>query len=357
MGIFDPSYTDQTSTSSGSSGSSGTSQVVPYQQPMYNQVLGQANNLYRTGMPQYYGGPTVANFTPAQFESMNQTANWATGGAQDMMANQNQQYQQMMSGRVNTGEGSPYGDLANAYTQQATDQANRLMSNVRSNQVMSGQHGGSSRGDLLNNRVITDTNQQLSNNLASMYGNAYNQAQNTQMGALGQYGSIMNMPMNIAQGLYNQVGLPQQQMNQNLMEDAKKRYDYNSTNPYRNIEMYKNLIAGNMGSTNSSESSGSFSNVSTTPVQGPSSFDNIRKAAGTVASIYALSDSRLKENITHLGEDRGYNVYSWDWNDTARSMGVDDPTVGVIAQEVMETTPEAVSVHESGYYMVDYGSL
>ncbi len=146
-------------------------------------------------------------------------------------------------------------------------------------------------------------------------------------------------------------------MNQNLMEDAKKRYDYNSMNPYRNIEMYKNLISGNMGSTNSSESSGSFSNVSTNPVEGPSTMDNIGKVAGVAASIYGMSDARLKENITYLGEDRGHNVYSWDWNDTARSMGVDDPTVGVIAQEVMETTPEAVSVHESGYYMVDYGSL
>ena len=286
MGLFDPTFTDVTSTSEGGSESASTSQVVPYQQPMYNQLLGQANNLYRTGMPQYYGGPTVAGFAPSQMESMNQTSNWATGGAQDMMANQNQQYQQMMSGRVDTGEGTPYGDLANAYTQQATDQANRLMSNVRGGQVMSGQSGGSSRGDMLNNQVITDTNQQLTNNLAGMYGNAYNRAQQTQSNALGQYGSIMNMPMNMAQGLYNQVGLPQQQMNQNLMNDAKSRYDYNSMNPYRNIEMYKNLIAGNMGSTNSQESAGTYSNTSTSPVQGPSTFDGIQKIAGIGATLF-----------------------------------------------------------------------
>jgi len=324
---------------------------------MYNQVLGQANNLYRTGMPSYYGGPTVANFTPAQFESMNQSANWATGGAQDMMANQNQQYQQMMSGRVNTGEGSPYADMANTYRQQATDQANQLMGNVRGGQVMSGQSGGSSRGDLLNNQVITDTTKNLNQNLSGMYNNAYNQAQATQNNALGQYGNMMNMPMQMSQGLYNQVGLPQQQMNQNVMNDAKQRYDYNSMNPWKNLGAYQGFIGGNMGGSQYSNSSGSSSSTSTNRVQGPSMMDNIGQVAGIAASIYGMSDARLKENITYLGEDRGHNVYSWDWNDTARSMGVDDPTVGVIAQEVMETTPEAVSVHESGYYMVDYGSL
>jgi hypothetical protein len=217
---------------------------------------------------------------------MNQSSNWATGGAQDMMANQNQQYQQMMSGRVNTGAGSPYADMANTYREQATDQANQLMGNVRGGQVMSGQAGGSSRGDLLNNQVITDTTKNLNQNLSGMYNNAYNQAQATQNNALGQYGNMMNMPMNMAQGLYNQVGLPQQQMNQNLMNDAKKRYDYNSMLPWQNLGAYQGFIGGNMGSTNYSNSGGSHSSTSTTPVQQPSMMDNIGQIAGIGAKLY-----------------------------------------------------------------------
>ena len=283
--LTQPSMTDATSTSSGSHNSKSKSTMTPHQQAYYDQMLGQAQNLYKQGMPKHYGGATVAGMTPAQLEAQNQAANWVTGGAQDMMGGQNQQYQQMMSGRGNTGEGSPYGDLANAYTQQATDQANRLMGNVRGGQVMSGQSGGSSRGDMLNNQVITDTNQQLSNNLAGMYNNAYNQAQNTQNNALGQYGSMMSMPLQMSQAYANQVGAPQQQLNQNLMNDAKSRYDYNSMNPYRNLEMYKNMIGGNMGGTQSGVSSGSSSSSQTTPIQGPSPLDSIGKIAGIGATF------------------------------------------------------------------------
>jgi hypothetical protein len=300
MGFLSPSYTDQTTTSKGGGSSESKSKSESErrekhkQDAYYDQLLGQANNLYKQGMPKYYGGSTVAGFTGAGLEAQNQAANWTTGGAQDMMGNQNRMYQQMMSGRVNTGAGSPYGDMAAAYTQQATDSAKQMMGNVRGGQVMSGQAGGSSRGDMLNNQVITDTNQQLSNNLAGMYNNAYNQAQNTQANALGQYGSIMSMPLQMSQALANQVGNPQQQLNQNLMNSAKARYDYNSMNPYRNIQMFKNLISGGMGGQVNTNTEGSQSgsstnyNTTTTPVQGPSGLDQMKGIAGLVTTVMGI---------------------------------------------------------------------
>jgi hypothetical protein len=300
MGFLSPSYTDQTTTSKGGGSSeskheSESERIEKHKQDAYyDQLLGQANNLYKQGMPKYYGGATVAGFTGAGLEAQNQAANWTTGGAQDMMGNQNRMYQQMMSGRVNTGAGSPYGDMAAAYTQQATDSAKQMMGNVRGGQVMSGQAGGSSRGDMLNNQVITDTNQQLSNNLAGMYNNAYNQAQNTQVNTLGQYGSIMSMPLQMSQALANQVGNPQQQLNQNLMNSAKARYDYNSMNPYRNIQMFKNLISGGMGGQVNTNTEGSQSgsstnyNTTTTPVQGPSGLDKLKGIAGLVTTVMGI---------------------------------------------------------------------
>jgi hypothetical protein len=207
--------------------------------------------------------------TPAQMESMNLTSNWVTGGAQDMMANQNQQYQQMMSGDVNMnfGEGSPYQDMTDVYTQQATDSANQMMGDVRGNQVMSGQTGGSSRGDMVNNQVIEETNQQLSNNLAGMYGDAYSQASsqaaNTQLGALGQYDSVMNQPLQQSQALYNQVGMPQQQLNQAIMNDQKDRYDYNANAGAANLAQYGNFIQGDMGGIQTTNQSGSQSGTQT----------------------------------------------------------------------------------------------
>ena len=152
------SSTQKTQTVTSEGGGSSTTTSSPLQQPYYEQLIGQANNLYKQGLPNYYGGATVAGMTPAQMESMNQSANWATQGAQDMMGNVNQNFGQMMSGQVQMGAGTPWQGLADSYTQMAGEEANKLMSQVRSSQVMSGQPGGSSRGDLLNNQVLEAAN-------------------------------------------------------------------------------------------------------------------------------------------------------------------------------------------------------
>jgi hypothetical protein len=68
------------------------------------------------------------------------------------------------------------------------------------------------------------------------------------------------------------------------------------------------------------------------------------------------SDIRLKENIKPLGKINGVNIYSWDWNEKGRELGGGQPTVGVIAQEVVKTRPDAVRL-EKGYYVVDYNKV
>jgi hypothetical protein len=65
------------------------------------------------------------------------------------------------------------------------------------------------------------------------------------------------------------------------------------------------------------------------------------------------SDYRLKENIKHIGKQSGHNIYTWRWKD-GLNLG---PTTGVIAQEVLEYMPEAVTKGDNGYYKVNYGAL
>ncbi len=84
------------------------------------------------------------------------------------------------------------------------------------------------------------------------------------------------------------------------------------------------------------------------------------QAVGTIASAVgaAKSDIRLKENVMKVGDVQpGVGWYTWDWNDTAKAMGVDDPTEGVIAQELKEVDPSAVIMGEDGYYSVDYSKV
>ena len=86
---------------------------------------------------------------------------------------------------------------------------------------------------------------------------------------------------------------------------------------------------------------------------------DILGSAAQIAALFAMnaSDERLKDNIKLIGNEKGYNIYTWTWNKIAKKLGVNSPTKGVIAQEVMKTNPDAVALHDSGYYMVNYGAL
>ncbi len=81
---------------------------------------------------------------------------------------------------------------------------------------------------------------------------------------------------------------------------------------------------------------------------------------GGIAQIAGLaglfSDRRLKTDIRKVGElESGLSWYVWEWNE-AGQMAADQPCYGVIAQEVMELFPHAVSECH-GYLQVNYGEI
>jgi hypothetical protein len=77
----------------------------------------------------------------------------------------------------------------------------------------------------------------------------------------------------------------------------------------------------------------------------------IRSGLFGLGSAYLLSDRRLKTNIVRIGTHPiGVGVYTYDyiWG---------EPSAGVMADELERVLPAAVSVHPSGYKMVNYGML
>ena len=94
-------------------------------------------------------------------------------------------------------------------------------------------------------------------------------------------------------------------------------------------------------------------------VQQPSDFAKAQQIASIGASLFAMSDSRLKKNIKKIDDvEPGIGWYTWDWNDKAEEIGVTNlPTEGVIAQEVKEVDPSAVMLGEDGYYRVNYSKI
>jgi hypothetical protein len=70
------------------------------------------------------------------------------------------------------------------------------------------------------------------------------------------------------------------------------------------------------------------------------------------AAIPLMSDRRLKENIVRVGATpAGVPVYEYNL------LGSDERTTGVMAQELLETQPDAVSVGDDGFYRVDYSKV
>jgi hypothetical protein len=78
-------------------------------------------------------------------------------------------------------------------------------------------------------------------------------------------------------------------------------------------------------------------------------FGGAAKLGGLAMQAGLFSDRRLKKHICRVGKYRGHDLYSY--------LKFGKPEVGVIAQEVLRTNPNAVSMHESGYLMVNYGAL
>lgn len=81
--------------------------------------------------------------------------------------------------------------------------------------------------------------------------------------------------------------------------------------------------------------------------------DNVLGAAKFAASF---SDIRLKENIKFETTKGNHNIYSWDWKPEAVELGLSGRDVGVLAHEVYEYMPEAISERE-GFIAVDYSML
>ncbi|PNH94092.1 tail fiber domain-containing protein [Vibrio diazotrophicus] len=75
--------------------------------------------------------------------------------------------------------------------------------------------------------------------------------------------------------------------------------------------------------------------------------------------LAAFSDIRLKKNVKATGEltKRGNEIYQWDWNEKAKELGLVGSGHGVIADHAESITPDAVSIDESGYKVVDYARV
>ena len=261
-------------------------QQIPYLagvegDPRQPGAFKMAQDLYAPGgqltLPEYYTGPTVAGFDPYQTMAQESIVNYAKGkvpGAlQSAAAVANlgqmegqtpftgQQRGDLLAGRVDTGAGTPYGDIANTYGQQFINQMTKGLAEVRQGMVgstaMPVQPGGGSRGDLAQERVLASGQQALAQNLANLYGGAYQTAQGQRLPTaqmeLGQraagleaYPTIMGAPMGMYQAI-GDVGAQRRGMTQEGINQAMMRYNYEAQRPQTALQNYLSSISGAYG--------------------------------------------------------------------------------------------------------------
>ena len=215
-----------------------------------------------------------------------------------------------------------------------------------------------------------DINEQALNAMTNVGYNSFNQGIQNQMQLAGmmdrnQQGAMGNL-QNIQQGSMNQFNpamLGQNMAGQYAQTIGGPTVLGNSSGGSSNFNNSFNQSQGtNMGFSNGMNmgmgvnGSTNFGNsFGSSTGQGNSSSTTI-DGAGLGAGLTAIfpSDALLKENIKHVEQIDGINMYTWDWKDPAASSSMN---YGVIAQEVAETHPEAVVTGDHGYLMVDYSKL
>lgn len=65
-----------------------------------------------------------------------------------------------------------------------------------------------------------------------------------------------------------------------------------------------------------------------------------------------FSDRRLKKNVKAIGKIRGFNWCSFEWNSIAEKLGLNGKTYGIMADEVYEKAPYAVTLKDGFMYVL-----
>lgn len=129
-----------------------------------------------------------------------------------------------------------------------------------------------------------------------------------------------------------EAGGVREDLEQQRINDAMQRHQFAQTEPWQRLQMYNNLIQGNVG--------GQSESTTTTPRRSLGASDLIGGGlgiAGLLGMMGVFSDERVKEDIRRVGEtDEGLGVYTY------RYKGSPVTQMGVMAQEVEQVHPEAV---------------
>jgi len=256
-------------------GGSKVTTTAPWeaQQDYLTRGFERAEGLYGQGMPAYYPGQTLAGFDPEQQRAQASMLNYARGpragamqaGAERALLSKlggqtpftGQQTSDLLAGNVNYGAGTPFGAMADVYGQQYASQLSKQLPGIRQ-QMVQYQPGGGSRGDIVQGMAEAAASKNLAQNLAQMYGGAYQQAQGQrfpmaqmaigqQTAGMGAYPTIMGAPMGMY-GAMADVGAQRRALAQEQINRDMQKYQYEAGAPQSALQNYLASVTGDYGS-------------------------------------------------------------------------------------------------------------
>jgi hypothetical protein len=316
----------------------------PLQEP-FKQVIDDYQKLYEGGQASLYPGLTIASRSNPTMLAEELTLGRALNGSQ-VTDNANKLATDTLNGDYLNS--NPYLD---ATFNKAADQVQNRVDSMfsRSGRTGSGSHAG----------VASDKLNDLATNI---YGGNYANERNNQMSTMSMAPTIANQDYNDI-GKIAAVGSQRDQFNQQMLNEAIQRFNYNENGDRNNAKDFLSVLNSiNGGSTATSSQSGGGNGLAGTlgglgsAASGAASLYSALPAAGFgwQAALAGLpwSDSRLKKDIKHVGTQNGHNVYEFKYKDDKQNRIYR----GVMAQEVAEINPYAVG-ERYGYMTVDYDKI
>ena len=233
-------------------GGARTTTTEPWaaQKPYLEQGFEQAENLYNRFLagagPNYYSGPTLAGFDPAQQVAQRGTIGYALGPRpQALQGAAESALVRGLSGAVNTQVMDP---MVESYrNKMMSDLTQKTLPGIRQSLVQY-QPGGSSRGNMIQGQAIGAAQESLQNQVAQLYGNAYQQAQARVPQFQQLYPTTMGAPMGLF-GAVGEVGQDRRALAQEAINRDMAAWNYAQNAPQQALASYMAGISGDYGGT------------------------------------------------------------------------------------------------------------
>ena len=343
-----------------SKGATTAEAVIPeYQQQQQRALFGAASSLMNQPFVPYTGA-RVAGFNPDQLQGFDETRGLFN---QSMGFNPRDRINTLANQSAPSLLDANIGAYQNPFQQQVIDNSLGDLNRARQMQIQSDQDAAIGRGAFGGSRsalLEAETNRNFADRAGNLASSLRSQGFDRATGLAGQDmsrdmqnrqfqsgllgGQLSDQYRNL--GMLSGIGGQQQGLQQRGMDAGYGEFMRALNYGPQQLGLLAQGVSAlpNQSSTSQSNRGSSIADIGT--------------AAGGIGQLISvLSDSRLKENINFVGKSKGHNVYTWDWNNKGKSIGASKfPTTGVIAQEVAHI-PNAVTVGDHGYLMVNYGEL